>query len=327
MKRLKICFFSLILVLCATLDLKAQYIDFTEAAEKALKSSVYVECLKNNKFSNLFKSEKTQKKVTSFGSGVIIKEDGYIVTNCHVIKDSTKEIKVTLYDNRSFKARFIGTDKELDLTVLKIEADSLTPIKFGNSNKIKVGEWVLAIGNPYQIKFTATAGIISGISRNIKNFNLLGVPYLDCLIQHDAVVNPGNSGGALVNLKGELIGINAAISSSTGTYTGYSFAIPSNIVKKAVNDIIKYGKIQKVSLGIVFSKTNTQKGFYVKEVKSNSIAEKAEIKTGDIILKINDKETNTTKELREILYQLSRGEKITLLIEREGNVLEKIINC
>ncbi len=321
MKRLKICFFSLIFVLCATLDLKAQYIDFTEAAEKALKSSVYVECLKNNKFSNLFKSEKTQKKVTSFGSGVIIKEDGYIVTNCHVIKDSTKEIKVTLYDNRSFKARFIGTDKELDLTVLKIEADSLTPIKFGNSNKIKVGEWVLAIGNPYQKKFTATAGIISGISRNIKNFNLLGVPYLDCLIQHDAMVNPGNSGGALVNPKGELMGINSAKSYN------YSYAIPSNIVKKAVNDIIKYGKIQKVSLGIVFSKTNTQKGFYVKEVKSNSIAEKAEIKTGDIILKINDKETNTTKELREILYQLSRGEKITLLIEREGNVLEKIINC
>ena len=322
MKRLKICFLSLILVLCATLDLKAQYIDFTEAAEKSLKSSVYVECLKNNKFSNLFKSEKTQKKLTSFGSGVIIKEDGYIVTNCHVIKDSTKEIKVTLYDNRSFKARFIGTDKELDLTVLKIEADSLTPIKFGNSNKIKVGEWVLAIGNPYQIKFTATAGIISGISRNIKNFNLLGVPYLDCLIQHDAVVNPGNSGGALVNLKGELIGINSATS-----YNVYCYAIPSNIVKKAVNDIIKYGKIQKVSLGIVFSKTNTQKGFYVKEVKSNSIAEKAEIKTGDIILKINDKETNTTKELREILYQLSREEKITLLIGREGKVIEKIINC
>lgn len=321
MKRLKICFFSFILVLFATLDLKAQYVDFTEAAEKALKSSVYVERLNNNKFSNLFKSEKTQKKVTSFGSGVIIKEDGYIVTNCHVIKDSTREIKVTLYDNRSFKARFVGTNKDLDLTVLKIEADSLTPIKFGNSNKIKVGEWVLAIGNPYQIKFTATAGIISGISRNIKNFNLLGVPYLDCLIQHDAVVNPGNSGGALVNLKGELIGINSAYA-----YT-YYYAIPSNIVKKATNDIIKYGKIQKVNLGIVFSKTNSQKGFYVKEIKNNSIAEKAEIKTGDIILKINDKETNTTKELREILYQLSREEKITLLIEREGKVIEKIINC
>ena len=219
------------------------------------------------------------------GSGVIISNDGYIVTNNHVVDNST-EIEVTLNDKRTFKAKLVGSDPNTDLALLKIEAKDLPIIIFGNSDSLKVGEWVLAVGNPFNLTSTVTAGIVSAKARNINIIN--SQMKIESFIQTDAAVNPGNSGGALVNTRGELVGINTAIASQTGSYAGYSFAIPSSIVKKVVGDIREFGFVQRAVLGVSMQEITSElakeknlkslKGAYVAEVVEGSAADKAGIK-------------------------------------------------
>jgi Do/DeqQ family serine protease len=239
------------------------------------------------------------------GSGVIVSEDGYIVTNNHVIQDAT-ELEVTLNNNKAYKAKLIGTDSKMDIALLKIDADEKLPfIVFGNSDNVKVGEWVLAVGNPYQLNSTVTAGIISAKARNLDKASI------QSFIQTDAAVNPGNSGGALVNTNGELIGINTMISSPTGSYAGYSFAVPSNITKKIIEDLMKFGNVQRGILGVEGGELNAEaskklgisqtEGYYINKVNKNSGAEKAGIEKGDIIVKLDDKKITSSAELATVI--------------------------
>jgi serine protease Do len=260
------------------------------------------------------------------GSGVIISEDGYIVTNNHVIADA-KEIEVTLNDNRKYSATIVGADPSTDIAVLKINESKLKPIPIGNSDQIHVGEWVLAVGNPFNLTSTVTAGIVSAKARNI---NIISggsegnVSPIESFIQTDAAVNPGNSGGALVNTLGQLIGINTAIASHTGSYSGYSFAVPVNLVKKVTKDLIDYGVVQRAYLGVKISditqelketkKLNDTKGVYVSESLNNSAAEKGGIKTGDVILKIGTKEVNSSSLLLEEVGKRRPGDKLSVTI-------------
>jgi serine protease Do len=263
------------------------------------------------------------------GSGVIISSDGYIVTNNHVIENSN-DIKVVLNDKRSFNAKIVGVDYQTDLAVLRIDATDLSFLQFGNSDNLKIGEWVIAGGNPFNLNSTITAGIVSAKARNL---NLLQRPYaVESFIQTDAVVNPGNSGGALVNVAGELIGINTAIATQTGAYEGYAFAIPSNLVKKIVDDIIKFGKAQRGLLGIQIGEVTQEiadnndlsriQGVLVAGVMDNSAAGDAGIKKNDIIIKVNDKEVNTTPELQELISRNRPGEKVNLTILRKGKEMQ-----
>ena len=240
----------MILFAVSQIGVKAQSnggLDFTFAAEKTVHGVVHIQCettvqsvFYDDFFSFLLPPQSRERSYQTSGSGVIISEDGYVITNNHVVQDA-ETINVVLNDKRSFVARLVGNDPSSDLAVIKIEADGLEPLQFGNSDEVKIGEWVLAVGNPFNLTSTVTAGIVSAKARNI---NILGNKMsnapIESFIQTDAAVNPGNSGGALVNLKGELVGINTAIASSTGSYTGYSFAIPSNIVRKVTSDMIQY---------------------------------------------------------------------------------------
>lgn len=257
------------------------------------------------------------------GSGVIISDNGYIVTNNHVI-DGADKIEVILNDKRSYIADLIGSDPNYDLALLKIEEKNLPVVPFGNSENIKVGEWVLAVGNPFNLTSTVTAGIISAKGRNIRL--LEGDAPIESFIQTDAAVNPGNSGGALVDQSGKLIGINTAIASQTGSYAGYSFAIPIDIVKKVIEDLEKYGEVQRGFLGVQIRDVDAQlaeqenlkeiKGVYVAEVNDNSGAEDAGIKQGDVILKVNELEVNSVPELQEQVSRFRPGDKINLLVRR-----------
>jgi len=242
------------------------------------------------------------------GSGVIINEKGYIVTNNQVI-DNAEEIEVTLYDNESYKATVIGTDPTTDLALLQIKADDLKTMSLVNSDDVEVGEWVLAVGNPLGLNSTVTAGIVSAKARNINiNRDRFAV---ESFIQTDAAINPGNSGGALVNLDGNLVGINTAIASRTGTYTGYGFAVPSNIVTKVVEDLLKYGNVQRGMLGVSIRTMDSNlakekdrdftAGVWVEQVGEESAAAKAGIEAGDIILEVNGIETHTSPRLQEIV--------------------------
>lgn len=268
------------------------------------------------------------------GSGVIISDNGYIVTNNHVIKNADK-IEVTLNDKRTYKAQLIGTDPSTDLAVLKIDEKNLPFIIFGNSDEVKVGEWVLAVGNPFNLYSTVTAGIISAKGRNIhviENNPESGNFPIESFIQTDAAVNPGNSGGALVNINGELIGINTAIASNNGAYQGYAFAIPVNVVKKVVSDIIEYGTVQRAYMGISirdidadFAKENnisTLNGVYVHDVLPGGAADDAGIQSGDIITKVNDKEVNKISEFQEQLSKYRPGDKIKIGLIRKNKKLE-----
>lgn len=264
------------------------------------------------------------------GSGVIISEDGYIVTNNHVI-EGADEIEVGLHDNRIFKAELIGTDPSTDLAVLKIDIKGLQPIQFGDSDDTKVGQWVLAVGNPFNLSSTVTAGIISAKGRNI---NLLqqkaGNFAIESFIQTDAAVNPGNSGGALVDLRGNLIGINTAIASPSGVYAGYAFAIPSNLVKKVVEDLVDFGVVQRGFLGIsmgsvddkIAKDLNLEKveGAYVSDVQKGGGADDAGLKSGDIITKVNNKPIKTSPELQEIVARYRPGDKIQVEFIRGGKL-------
>lgn len=255
----------------------------------------------------------------STGSGVIIDKSGYIVTNNHVV-DNSRELEVTLHDNRTFKAKVIGTDPSTDLAVIQIKGADLTPIVFGNSDATKVGQWVLAVGNPFNLSSTVTAGVISAKARNIgvnrSNYAI------ESFIQTDAAVNPGNSGGALVDLNGNLIGINTAIASPTGSYAGYSFAVPGKIVEKIVKDLIAYGSVQRGVLGIrirnLDSKLVKEKelavndGVYVDTVFEKSSAADAGIKSGDVITKIGNQTIKTSAELQEAIARLNPGDKVNV---------------
>ena len=264
---------------------------------------------------------------SGLGSGVIISEDGYIVTNNHVI-DGADKLEVLLNDNSTYEAKIIGTDEATDLALIKIDAEKLTPITFGNSEDLKIGEWVLAVGNPFGFNSTVTAGIVSAKARSISQNSRGGKMGIESFIQTDAAVNPGNSGGALVNLKGELIGINSAIYSNTGSYTGYSFAIPTSIVKKVMTDLKQYGSVQRAMLGCTITEldsklakekgiTVTKSGLMVMEVTDRSTAKEIGLQSGDVIVGINDAEIHTFPELQEQLNKFRPGDQISVTYIRD----------
>jgi serine protease Do len=270
--------------------------------------------------------------LSATGSGVIISNDGYIVTNNHVVQEAEK-IEVTLNNKRIFNAKIIGTDPSTDLALLKIDASDLPTVKFGNSDDVRIGEWVLAVGNPFNLTSTVTAGIVSAKARNI---NILGKNSnqspIESFIQTDAAVNPGNSGGALVNTKGELIGINAAIASNTGSYSGYSFAIPANIVRKVTEDLKKFSIVQRAYLGVSIAeidgklaenkKLNNTKGIYIGAVIDNGAAALAGIKEGDIIVSVNGKVVNSNSELLEAIGQYRPADKVVVSIIRDEKPMD-----
>ena len=328
----------MILFAVSQIGVKAQSnggLDFTFAAEKTVHGGVHIQCettvqsvFYDDFFSFLLPPQSRERSYQTSGSGVIISEDGYVITNNHVVQDA-ETINVVLNDKRSFVARLVGNDPSSDLAVIKIEADGLEPLQFGNSDEVKIGEWVLAVGNPFNLTSTVTAGIVSAKARNI---NILGNKMsnapIESFIQTDAAVNPGNSGGALVNLKGELVGINTAIASSTGSYTGYSFAIPSNIVRKVTSDLIQYGMTQKANIGVHFAEMDSKlaevkgiksvRGIYIGYVIKDGAADKAGIKDGDIITSIDGKSVNSNAEFNEVLAQHSPGDVVKVAIERDG---------
>uniref|UniRef100_UPI004049E052 trypsin-like peptidase domain-containing protein n=1 Tax=Flavobacterium sp. TaxID=239 RepID=UPI004049E052 len=311
--------------------LTAANIDFTAAAEKTLNNVVHVKNVSYRTVSNPimeyfygYRGGQQQQQIGT-GSGVIISEDGFIVTNNHVI-NGAQEIEVTLNNNESYAAKLIGTDSKMDIALLKIEADKpLSYAVFSDSDQIKVGEWVLAVGNPYNLNSTVTAGIISAKARNLDNNSI------QSFIQTDAAVNPGNSGGALVNTRGELIGINTMISSNTGSYVGYSFAVPSNITKKIVEDLIEFGNVQRGILGVegielngMVSKelnlSNTQ-GFLVKSVNKKSGAEKGGIEEGDIITKIDNQKINSFASLTSYLNSKRPNDTVQVTVIRDDETV------
>lgn len=337
--------------------------DFTKAADKTINSVV---CIKSyvsrsarqqfgDPFSNMMdpfefffgtpqqrqqprqrqrnkkKNDDSDMQQAGLGSGVIISEDGYIVTNNHVV-DGADKLEILLNDNKSYEARIIGTDEMTDLALIKIEAKNLKAITFGDSDIVKVGEWVLAVGNPFGFNSTVTAGIVSAKARSLGgNVNRMGV---ESYIQTDAVLNPGNSGGALVNLNGELIGINAAIYSNTGSYTGYSFAIPTTIVTKVLTDIRQYGSVQRAVLGITFLEldsklakehkiTATSAGIYVDSVEDNSTASKVGLEEGDVIVAINGADVHTGGQLIDQMNRYRPGDEISITYYRNNRKYTK----
>ncbi|MFM7078966.1 MAG: Do family serine endopeptidase [Bacteroidota bacterium] len=264
----------------------------------------------------------------SAGSGVIITDDGFIVTNNHVVENSDK-VEVTLHDKRTLQAKVIGTDPSTDLALLKVEDKGLPFLPYGNSDNVKVGEWVLAVGNPFNLTSTVTAGIVSAKARNISILPDQQFP-IESFIQTDAAVNPGNSGGALVDTQGNLIGINTAIASSTGSFSGYSFAIPVNIVRKVVSDLIEFGNVQRAFIGVsirdIDSKLADEKGIkrlngvYVAGLTEGGAAMNAGIEEGDIITKVGGVEVNSTPELQEQVSKYRPGDKVEVTINRNNNI-------
>ena len=259
------------------------------------------------------------------GSGVVLSRDGYIATNYHVVEGASR-IQVTLNDKRDLSAKLVGADPSTDLALLKVRADNLVPMPFGNSDEVRIGEWALAIGNPFNLTSTVTAGIVSAKARSI---NILSDNYsIESFIQTDAAVNPGNSGGALVNNRGELIGINSAIMSENGAYEGYAFAIPSNLASKVLTDLRDFGKVRRALLGVNISdvtefmardlKLPTIAGVLIRSVSPGSSAEEAGLKSGDVIVKVNGVVTNTVPELQEQVALFRPGDIISLEYLREG---------
>ena len=271
-----------------------------------------------------------RRKRQGSGSGVIINADGYIVTNNHVV-DKAVEINVTLNDNREYQARIIGTDPTTDLALIKINEDNLPSLPMVNSDNIEVGEWVLAMGNPYSLNSTVTAGIVSAKSRSV---NILREQYaIESFIQTDAAINPGNSGGALVNMQGGLVGINTAIFSPTGSYSGYGFAVPSNIVNKVVSDLLEYGTVQRGYLGVTIRDVtgtladeedlDLTEGVYIDSVMTESAAEKAGVQEGDVVIKVDDNIITKASELQEMIARNRPGDKVELTIDRDGDVIQR----
>lgn len=308
--------------------LAAESVSFTKAAEKTVHAVVHVKNMSISRapvtLQDLLFGGGTQRAQIGTGSGVIISPDGYIITNNHVI-DGAQELTVTTNDNKIFNAELVGTDPQTDIALLKIDTDEDLPhIAFADSDQAKIGDWVLAVGNPFNLTSTVTAGIISAKSRDLSGQNL------QSFIQTDAAVNPGNSGGALVNTNGELIGINTAITSQTGSYIGYSFAVPSNIAKKVVYDIMEYGRVQTGMLGIsggelnsVYAEkigVNETQGFYIDDVTKNSGAEKAGLKHGDIIKKLDNITVTKFTDLSGFLKTKRPNDVVNVTILRDDEL-------
>lgn len=313
-------------------------IDFTTAAQLSVNAVVHVKTTYTAKkqssvidpFLEFFfglphYQERPQPQQQGFGSGVIISNDGFIVTNNHVI-DRADMIQVVLNDKRTYTAQLVGTDPTTDIALLKIEADSLPTITFGDSDMLKVGEWVLAVGNPFNLTSTVTAGIVSAKARNINILN--AAMKIESFIQTDAAVNPGNSGGALVNTQGRLVGINTAIASETGSYAGYAFAVPTSIVQKVVEDLKQHGTVQRAILGVQIAditdrlakdrNIHTLAGAYVNSVMELSAAHMAGITEGDIITHVNNSPIKTVAELQEQIGRHRPGDEITITLLRNN---------
>ena len=330
-------------------EVKSGPVDFTETAKKVLDAVVHIRSTQasSNRNSDILPRElpdffrdffgdrfqkpenMPQQPMYGSGSGVIIDEEGHIVTNNHVINNAT-ELEVTLHDNETYKATVIGTDPTTDIALLQIKGDNLKALSFVDSDDVEIGEWVLAVGNPYSLYSTVTAGIISAKARNI-NINPEKFA-VESFLQTDAAINPGNSGGALVDLDGNIVGINTAIATRTGSYNGYGFAVPSNIVTKVVADLLKYGSVQRGILGVTIRTMNGSlakeknmdfiKGVWVENVGEDSAAEKAGIEAGDIILKVNGIKVATSPRLQEIIAQHRPGDKLSIIVNRKGRERE-----
>ena len=326
--------------------------DFTEAAEKTVNEVVCIKSFATRRqqqysgnydpfgmFEFFFgpqerqqpprqKQQNNEPVQTGLGSGVILSSDGYIVTNNHVVEGADK-LEVLLNDNSTYEARIIGTDEATDLALIKIDAEGLPAITFGDSEAVKIGEWVLAVGNPFGFNSTVTAGIVSAKARSLNQNNRGGKMGIESFIQTDAALNPGNSGGALVNLKGELIGINAVIYSNTGSYTGFSFAIPSSIVKKVMTDLKQYGTVQRAVLGCSVTEldaklakekdiTAVKAGLLVRDVNDRSTAKELGLQENDVITAINDVPVNNFAQLVEQLSKFRPGDSITVTYYRHN---------
>lgn len=307
--------------------------NFIEASQKSTSSVVFIQTLSEYEYRmggwmDWFFEPRSSQQVGS-GSGVVFSKDGYIVTNNHVIDDAD-EIKV-IAGKKSYVARLVGRDPSSDLAVIKIESNDLEAIDVGDSKVVEVGEWVLAVGNPFNLTSTVTAGIVSAKGRNI---NILREKFpIESFIQTDAAINPGNSGGALVNSKGELIGINTAILSRTGSYAGYGFAIPVNIVKKVFNDIVEHGEVQKAFIGAEFIDIDSDlaerleiadlDGVIVSDILRAGASDKAGLQKGDVIRKVNQSLVNTKADLEELIANSYPGDPLNLVIERNGKISEK----
>ena len=319
-----------------TVGMSAGNLDFTAAADKAIHTVVHVKNVSYRNVSNpimeFFYGARggQQQEQIGTGSGVIISEDGYIVTNNHVINEAT-ELEVTLNNKKVYKAKLVGTDAKMDIALLKIDADTkLSYAAFADSDQVKIGEWVLAVGNPYNLTSTVTAGIVSAKARNLDTNGI------QSFIQTDAAVNPGNSGGALVNTNGELIGINTMISSQTGSYVGYSFAVPSNITRKIIEDIMEFGKVQRGILGVEIAELNgtvskelgttLTEGVYIKKVNKNTGAEKAGLLKGDIIVKLDNITINTFSELSGYINTKRPNDKVQVSYIRDGKTESVAVN-
>ena len=312
--------------------------DFVDAAENSVNAVVHIMTKvvrQSNTYEDFFGAllgqlygypgQTRNNTMVAYGSGVVLTPDGYIVTNNHVV-DGADEVEVTFNNKVKKIASIVGTDPTTDLALIKVEASDLEYLTFGNSDNVRIGEWVLAVGNPFNLTSTVTAGIVSAKARNL---SILGEgTSVESFIQTDAAVNPGNSGGALVNTKGELVGINAAIASHTGSYEGYSFAIPSNIVRKVVDDLLLYGTTQRGYLGVQIAELTQElaqkegleniEGVYVAEVTEGGAAKLAGLKSGDVITAINGKTVNSTTQLRESVGQFRPGDRVDVEVNRNG---------
>ena len=313
--------------------------DFVDAAERSVDAVVHIMTKvvrQSNTYNDFFGAllgqlygypgQTRSNTMVAYGSGVVLTPDGYIVTNNHVV-EGADEVEVTFNNKVKKTATIIGTDPTTDLALIKVEADDLQYLTFGDSDNVRIGEWVLAVGNPFNLTSTVTAGIVSAKARNL---SILGEgTSVESFIQTDAAVNPGNSGGALVNTKGELVGINAAIASHTGSYEGYSFAIPSNIVRKVVDDLLLYGTTQRGYLGVQIAELTQElaekegleniEGVYVAEVTEGGAAKLAGIKAGDVITSVAGKKVNSTTQLRESVGQYRPGDKVDVEVNRHGS--------
>jgi serine protease Do len=324
------------------------YVDFKYAANKSRSSVVHIKTYSDQQvnqvsgsmedfFKDFYGEKKNGQKsrddkesrLLASGSGVIISSEGLIITNNHIVENSYI-IEVILNDKRTYKATLVGMDPTTDIALIKIDAKDLDPIEYGNSDSISVGEWVMAVGNPFNLTSTVTAGIVSAKGRNL---NILGgntQMSIESFIQTDAAVNPGNSGGALVDLNGNLVGINTAIASPTGAYAGYSFAVPVNLVKKVVSDLEKYRAVQRGLLGVLIRDLNADlaveigltnlEGVYVQEVNEKSAAQSAGLKSGDIITSINGVMVNTPAQLQEVVALFRPGDSVSIEFKRNSKI-------
>lgn len=316
---------------------EGEVMDFTGAVEQSIDAVVHVKTKEfrdeavNPLYEFFFGDQPSgePRSIPGFGSGVIISNKGYIVTNNHVIVDSD-EVVVVLNDKREFNATLIGADPTTDIALLKVDAGELTALKFGNSDALRLGEWVLAIGNPYNLTSTVTAGIVSAKARGEMGIMRRQEYGIESFIQTDAAVNPGNSGGALINTRGELVGITAAIMSRTGAFAGYSFAVPVSIVEKVVTDLIEYGEVQRALLGVTIATVTAElaeqenieaiEGVFISTVRPEGAAKQAGMKVGDVIISVDDTRVNSSSQLQETVSKYRPGQEVQVIVKRDGKL-------